>query len=230
METENQYDDFTIEKDNFSQHSVTSSRRWEEVEDVMRKNVVTVSSNESIVLAAGKMSEHNISSIVVMDSDTIVGIVTERDLLRKVTIQEKKDKNDISRIMSYPVTTIPPHTSIFEAGRIMKDKKIKRLPIAEDEKLVGIVTQTDLIRVLASYGMWREVSEIMSREVAVIDKNRSALEAAKTMALRRISSIVISEEENIIGILTERDFIKKIIVAKKNPNHIKIEKSFHNMS
>ena len=224
METENQYDDFTIEKDNFSQHSVTSSRRWEEVEDVMRKNVVTVSSNESIVLAAGKMSEHNISSIVVMDSDTIVGIVTERDLLRKVTIQEKKDKNDISRIMSYPVTTIPPHTSIFEAGRIMKDKKIKRLPIAEDEKLVGIVTQTDLIRVLASYGMWREVSEIMSREVAVIDKNRSALEAAKTMALRRISSIVISEEENIIGILTERDFIKKIIVAKKNPNHIKIEK------
>jgi signal transduction histidine kinase/CBS domain-containing protein/DNA-binding NarL/FixJ family response regulator len=134
------------------------------------------------------------------------------------------DKLRVAQIMSSPVETISSDLSVLEAGKIMEEKHIKRLPILEERRLVGIVTQTDLVRVLTSYGMWRDVKEIMSRDVAGIQSKATVVDAAKIMASRNITCIIALDADEPVGILTEKDLLKKIVAMQKNPAHTKVEK------
>ncbi|UCC22450.1 MAG: sigma 54-interacting transcriptional regulator [Planctomycetota bacterium] len=86
-----------------------------------------------------------------------------------------------------------------------------------------MVSQTDLLRASASYGMWRDVSEIMSRDVAVIDRGASVSEAAEIMTKRQISCIVVMEGEEVAGVMTERDLLKKVIGAGEDPAEVSTE-------
>jgi signal transduction histidine kinase/CBS domain-containing protein len=106
----------------------------------------------------------------------------------------------------------------------MEEKHIKRLPILEERQLVGIVTQTDLVRVLTSYGMWRDVEEIMSTDAAGIQSKATVVDAAKVMASRNITCVIALEDDEPVGILTEKDLLKKIVALQKNPARTKVEK------
>ena len=208
-----------------SDRMVTSSRTWLEVADIMSKNVAAAAADESVVSAAKVMADRNISCVLVEHNGAVAGIVTETDLLKR-TVVEGRDlqSTKVSEIMSSPVETISPDLSVFEAGKIMDDKGVKRLPVLSGDRLVGIVTQTDLIRVLTSYGMWRDVSMIMIRNTVGVQRNATVTEAAKVMADNNVSSIVIMEDDEVVGIFTERDLFKKIIAQKKRPEQVCIEK------
>jgi len=226
MEIENHSDDFTKAKpedtllDNFS----ISEKLCLETRDVMNTKVVTISPEETVAVACRIMAEKNISCIVVTDNKNVIGIFTERDLLKKV-VAKKRDfaAVRIAEVMSSPVVWIPSKMSVFEASKIMGKKNIKRLPVIENEQLVGIITQTDMIRALTSSGLWRSVEDVMNRNVAVFPKNKMVVEAAKVMASHNISCVVVIEKNEVVGILSERDFIKKIAALQKDPSCTKIE-------
>ena len=202
----------------------TSPNIWMEINQVMSRDVAKISPQETVASAAMTMAEKNISCIVAVDNENVAGILTETDLLKKAVVQGKDTRRTrVAQIMSSPVETAPSDLSVLEAGNIMEDKKIKRLPILDGNKLVGIVTQTDLTRVLTSYGMWRDISEIMSSDVYTIQRKSTVAEAAQVMASRNISSVVVMDAERVIGVLTERDLFKRVVALNKNPNHIKTE-------
>ena len=137
-----------------SDRLVTCSRTWITVADVMSKNVATISPDETVVSAAKMMSEKRISCLAVMDNGQMAGILTETDMLRRVARNGRYFyQTKLEQIMSCTVKSVCPDTSVLEASEIMSEMRIKRLPILEQDKLVGIVTQTDLVRVLTSYGM-----------------------------------------------------------------------------
>ena len=116
---------------------MTSLRVELEVQDVMSKDMTTISSGESVVSATKTMCENNISCMVVVDNGSVVGILTERDLLKRIAAREKDySKITIAEVMSCPVETISPNLPVLEAGRIMEDKHIKRLPVLEGKRLV----------------------------------------------------------------------------------------------
>jgi len=201
-----------------------SSQVQMEVRDVMSKDVATISPNKSVFSAAKMMSESNISCIVVVDNGIVLGILTETDLLRRVAEQEKDFTTiRVSEIMSSPVETIPSNLSILDAGKIMEARRIKKLPILEENRLVGIITQTDLIRALTSHGVWSEIEGIMTLDVVGIQRETTVAEAAEIMASCRISSIVVLEAEAVVGILTERDLLKRVIAPKQDPACVKAE-------
>jgi len=203
---------------------MTSPNIWLKVDQVMSRDVATISPHETVASAAVMMSEENISCIVVVDDEKVVGILTETDLLKKTVIESKNNhKVTVAEIMSSPVETGTSDLSILEAAEFIEAKHIKRLPILDEQKLVGIVTQTDLTRVFTSYGMWREISEIMSRDVSTIQKDSSVAEAAEIMASRNISSIVVMDADRIAGVLTERDLLKRVVAFNRNPAHTKTE-------
>lgn len=207
-----------------SEEGVLSSRVWLSVGDLMNKRVETISPEETVVLAAQKMAERNISCIMVLEGDEMAGILTERDLLKKVVAKEKDfHAKKVKDIMTANIEGVSPHMSVFEASKIMERKKIRRLPIIEGKHLIGIVTQTDLTQTLACYGMWRDVGEIMTKDVAIIDKKKTVADAAKIMGPKNISCVIVSEDRKIIGILTERDFLKKIVASQKDPTQTLIE-------
>jgi transcriptional regulator with GAF, ATPase, and Fis domain len=194
------------------------------VGNVMSKDVITICSDETVASAAKIMSENSVSCIVVADNETVVGILTETDFLKRVAEREKDfDGIKVREIMSAPVESISPNLSVPDAVRIMDDKHIKRLPILEKKRLVGIVTQTDLVRVVTFYGRWKDVEEIMSRDVAGIQSKATIVEAAEVMTRRKISCIVVLEGDEVVGVVTERDLLEKVVALQKDPGQIKLE-------
>ncbi|MHC4365341.1 MAG: CBS domain-containing protein [Planctomycetota bacterium] len=215
----------TKKKEFFSDHLVTASRLWLQMGDVMNMDVITICPDQTITSAAQIMDENKISCLVVVEDTKVVGIITETDFLKRVGLG-KNDFNEVrvADIMSSPVESILPDFSILEASRIAIDKHIKKLPILRrDGQLVGIVTQTDLIRALTSYGMWWDVSDIMNSDIAGIDHKATVAEAAEIMTSRNISCIVVLQADQVTGIFTERDLVKKVIVSQKDPARTKIE-------
>ncbi len=203
---------------------MTSLQVQLEAQDVMSKDMTTISSGESVVSATKTMCENNISCIVVVDNGSVVGILTERDLLKRIGAKEKDySKITIAEVMSSPVETISPNLPVLEAGRIMEDRHIKRLPVLEKKRLVGIITQTELTRMLTSSAMWRNVVEIMTWDVAGIQCKASVAEAAEVMTSRHISCIVTLEDDEVVGVLTERDLLKRVVGLQKDPADVKAE-------
>ncbi len=191
---------------------------WLEVGDIMSKDVATVSPGSTVVSAAKIMSSNNISCIVVSENECLSGIVTETDMLKKAVAEGHDFSNmKVEQIMSSPVRSAACNLSVMEAGKIMESENIRRLVILDEKQPVGIVTQSDLVRVLASYTLSKEVSEIMTSDVAVVASSENVKAAAEFMASQDISCLVVIDDDSVVGIFTERDLLKRIVAAKRNP-------------
>ena len=203
---------------------VISSWTWLHVSDVMSTEVATISLDEIVISAAKIMSEKKISCLVVTDGGNVVGIITETDVLRRIGNKAKDFYlTNLGRIMSSPVESVPFDLSILDAGKIMSDKHIKRLPVLQENKLVGIITQTDLVRALTSYGLWRDVSEIMSRNIAGIQRCATVAEAAQIMTSRKISCIIVLDGDDVVGVLTEKDLLGRVVALQRDPACVRME-------
>ncbi len=118
------------------------------VREVMTTKVLTTTPDASVAKAAKLMAKNSVGSIVVVKSKKPVGILTERDLLLKVISADvRPSRVPVKKIMSSPVLTITPDTDIADAARIMARSNIRRLPVVEKGKLVGIITTMDIMRV-----------------------------------------------------------------------------------
>jgi CBS domain-containing protein len=117
------------------------------VRDVMVKNLITVGAETTVKEAAKLMNKHEIGCLVVMKREKPVGIVTERDMLKRVLLKSKDPKKTkVSKIMSKPLVVGEPQTDIRDAVRLMVEGGIKRLPVVEDGHVLGLVTFTDIVR------------------------------------------------------------------------------------
>ncbi|MRG85523.1 CBS domain-containing protein [Salinibacillus xinjiangensis] len=113
--------------------------------DIMTTNVETCSADDSVHEAAVKMKNLDVGAIPVVDGQkNLMGIVTDRDLVIRGYASKKSDSAKIQEVMSNDMVSVSPDTDIQEASQIMADKQIRRLPVAENGKLVGIVSLGDL--------------------------------------------------------------------------------------
>ena len=116
-----------------------------QVRDIMEKNVITIDINETANNAANQMKENDISFLVIIENGKPVGVVSERDFVQKLCINNQSSSDvKISDIMSYKFRWVNPTTKIEDAIQKMLNNNIRRLLILDDEKLVGVITQTDL--------------------------------------------------------------------------------------
>lgn len=117
----------------------------------MQKNVITVDSNKSALEAASLLKEKDISFLVIVKDDKPIGVVTERDFVRKIVVEDKQaSKIPLSEIMSPKFRSVDPSTDIEDAVQKMLNYNIRRLIVIEDDSLVGVITQTDLAEYLRS--------------------------------------------------------------------------------
>ncbi len=119
-----------------------------QVKDAMNPRVVVAKPDVNIKHAAKTMTRFRIGSLVVLEKDKVAGIVTERDIMMDV-IAEGKDTEatKISDIMTKKVITIKSEQSLEEASEIMVEHEIKKLPVLDDDKLVGILTASDIVAI-----------------------------------------------------------------------------------
>ena len=122
-----------------------------QVRDIMQKNVITIEHDKSARDAAHQISEKDISFLVVRKDSKRIGVVTEKDFVRKIASNDKQaSKIPLAEIMSYKFRWVEPSTEIEDAVQKMLNNNIHRLIVLENEKLVGVITQTDLAGFLRS--------------------------------------------------------------------------------
>ena len=133
------------------------------VKDLMIKNVITVDLDKTVFDAAVLMSENEIACLVVMDDETPIGIVTERDFVRKVVSKKNPLNTKVSEITSKPLIIVEPDSSLRDAARLMMTNKIRRLPVVKENKLVGILVVSDFAKQLSKKTVTEEIWEAMAR-------------------------------------------------------------------
>jgi CBS domain-containing protein len=117
------------------------------VRDLMVKDVISLEAYATAYQAVKLMNENKIGCLVVLRNGEAVGIVTERDLLERVLEKCKNPKDTyVFEVMTSHIITGNPEMEIPEAARVMFENKVKKLPLVEGNKLVGIVTLTDIAR------------------------------------------------------------------------------------
>lgn len=136
------------------------------VKDVMIDKVATLDTSSMIKDAAKLMDEKNIGCIIITQNDQPVGILTERDFVRRIASKEKPLTSPLEEVMSSPLISIDPDETVWEAAEQMKVKNIHKLPVIDNDKVVGIITTSDLVEI-CSVGsdseMRRICDEILTR-------------------------------------------------------------------
>ena len=117
------------------------------ISEIMTEKVMTVSKTKPLKEIVKLMANSKISSIIVTDKGRVVGILTERDLLKKVTLDNPNlSKKSLDKVMTPDPMTVNSHSDIGEASQLMHDKNVRHLPVVDNEQLVGLVTQTDIVK------------------------------------------------------------------------------------
>ena len=133
------------------------------VRDFMSTNVITIDVQGTVLEAAKLMHQQDVGDLVVMEGIVAKGIVTERDLVRRVMAQKKPLDTKVSEVMSDPLITIDEESPLRDAARKMVKYKIRRLPVTRNNVLVGIIATSDFARHLSKKSFSEVMLAAMSR-------------------------------------------------------------------
>ena len=120
------------------------------VSDIMKKKMISIDETKTIKEAASLMNEAKIGSIIITKDDIPVGILTERDFVTKIAVEEIPLSVSLSQVMIKPLLVVTPNQTVWEAAEIMKNMQVHRLAVQEGSKIIGMVTTTDLIKICTS--------------------------------------------------------------------------------
>ena len=121
------------------------------VKQIMNNFVVSVDSSVTATDAAKMMEDTGVGSVVVLDNNLPVGIVTDRDFAIKITAHSYPIDTPVRRIMSSPLISIDPDSDLSVASDLMSTRNVKKLPVIDDDKVVGMLTSSDLVKHIADH-------------------------------------------------------------------------------
>src|SRR5512136_2599388 len=125
------------------------------VVEIMSATPVTITADASVAEAATIMRDREVGSLVVLEDSRPIGIVTERDVVTKVAAANRaSEATSVRDIMTSPLLAVHPHQEVAQAAKVMAARKIRRLPVIREGKLVGMITENDIIRV------WPQLIEV----------------------------------------------------------------------
>ena len=136
------------------------------VKDIMTKEVVTIDTNKSVFEAAELMSSKGLGCVIVVIQAFPVGIITERDIVRRIVAKRSSPDVKVTEIMTKTLITVDPDTSLKEAARVMSTNKIRRLPVLKNNKLVGIVVASDFVNNVGKKTTTEEILDALGRHPA----------------------------------------------------------------
>ena len=123
------------------------------IRSIMTKDVITITPNSSIIDAAKLMTSKSVSSLVVVEKDKPIAVISENDIIKGIISKKMKAKD----VMSKDFIIISPLTKFSEISKTLREKKIKRFPVVENEKLIGLITETDIIQTTRDFTRFHQI-------------------------------------------------------------------------
>jgi CBS domain-containing protein len=193
------------------------SRKRREINDIpvliqtILKKPVTANQNTPILDARDTLLKHNISRLIVVSGNRPVGIITEKDISRGLSVFAQKpiSKVTVSDLMSDNLITANIDDQITKCAKLMMENKISSIIILNrDKTLAGIITKTDLVSVFLIQGTATTlISKIMSRKPITVSPQDSIFEVQSILVNNKISRVIVEKNKKVEGIITYRDFV-----------------------
>lgn len=172
---------------------------------------ITISPNTSILGARDILLRYRVGRLVVKLGKKAIGIITEKDIAKSVSIFSGKpiEKILVKDVMSKDLVTVPSTSSIYDCAKQMITHNISSIIINDKrENLVGIITKTDLVSTfLAQSTASLSISKIMTKKVITVSPEDSVFEVQSVLFNNKISRVVVTKNKRPVGIITYRDFI-----------------------
>ena len=175
------------------------------------KQPISIPPNTSILDARDILIRHRIGRLIIEFNKKPVGIVTEKDIAKSVSVFSGKPiaKILVLDIMSKDLVTVQPDDSIYDCAKLMKEHGISSVIVNNPKgKLVGIVTKTDLVSTFLMISTASlPISKIMTKKVITVSPNDSIFEVESILLNNKIRRVVVSKNKMPVGIITYRDFV-----------------------
>jgi len=172
--------------------------------------------------ASHLMETNHVRYLCVPDEEEIVGVISVRDLVRYFVDSEGGPVHDLDNVyrplsvlMRTTIETIASERTVSEATQTMGEKRIGSLLVLEAGEMVGIVTETDVVRKVIADGLHARstsVRAVMNAPLIQIDINRTIRDASRLMAEKRIRHLAVTEENKVVGLLSVRDLVRMVSV------------------
>jgi CBS domain-containing protein len=194
-----------------------------EVKDVMTKEVMCAQRDEPLLDVAHTMIGAHISCMVVSEGERPVGIITERDFIKKLDMTHSHQEDLLVQdLMTKKLVSVEPGTDLLSAQKLMRQNKFRKLVVMHNDELKGIMTQTDLCRAIAKLRTRilnsPRVRDVMTKRVLTVECDEGFLNVKKLMAQRDLGSVVVNEKDSVCGIFTEFDLVSEFFM---NPNRLR---------
>lgn len=196
---------------------ITASRLH--ASSVTEKEVLVVSPDEDVKNILKTVGEPGPTMLPVVENDKLVGVVTKADLLPLV-----KSKNQLHSIMQKKVHAVSIDDRIVHARRIMITENVARLPVLEEKRLVGIISDIEIAHAFASlkkaFSLGRQkhhldellVKDVMRSPVVWTNPSMSIFDAAQLMMKQNIGALPLIENEKLVGMVTRTDLLRSIVM------------------
>jgi CBS domain-containing protein len=203
------------------------------VEVYMSQPVHGIEATTALVEVEPMLRAHRISSLAVTESGKPVGVVSRTDLLRvgrrgagrspKSALLHMPDGAKVRDAMTQAITTIAPGATIAEAARLMVDKGLHRVYVADRSRLIGVLSTKDVMRSLAEARDARPISEMMTSPVLTVQATDPVALAVERLAGSKISGVVVTDEDWPVGVFTRVESL----AAKDAPRDQLVEESMN---
>ena len=121
------------------------------INKIMNNSIVSVDSSVSATDAAKMMEDTDVGAVIVLENGSPIGILTDRDFAIKITAHSYPIDTPVRRIMSSPLISIDSSSDLWTASDLMSSRNVRKLPVIDDDKVVGIVTSSDIVKHIADH-------------------------------------------------------------------------------
>lgn len=201
---------------------------------IKSKYVKTADADARALQVMKQMLEENLNSLVVMDKKKPVGMITESDLLPNAILKNNPEKSSARDIMSAPLVAGSDEWTVLKAMQTLQKKKVRKLPLAEGEKLAGIVTVTDLLKFINELFSKEQmepvgqpyVGNIMDRDILRVSRDEPVVEIARKMARAKKGYALVYQQfsesdSKLMGIITIKDIMGEFYKSREGFSKIK---------
>lgn len=195
------------------------------VDQVMTSPLLTIAPDRPMLDASQLMETNHVRYLCVSDEEEILGVISVRDLVRYFVDSEGGPIRDLDNVyrplsvlMRTAMATIASERMVLEASQTMAERQIGSLLVLEAGDMVGIVTETDVVRkVMAAHLPVNSTSvgAVMNAPLVQIDINHTVRDASRLMAEKRIRHLAVKEDNKVVGLLSVRDLVKMVSVRDK---------------
>ncbi|ABE52650.1 CBS domain-containing protein [Methanococcoides burtonii] len=188
------------------------------VSDIMSSPVYVMEPEEPVSHARKLMLRHKISTIVVVEGNKMVGIVTKSDLGRRLAQAEPMwrrrpiDKVPVKMIMTEDPVTIYKDASVSQATALMVDNDINNIPVVNNGELVGIVTRVDVVRCMSELPVKKNLGEIMTADPIFVHRHHTLNHVVDEMEINKVSKLIVTDDSGeAVGFITTRELALHVL-------------------